>query len=271
MDGLIILLIIWFVIDILGGNKKKQDERKRLERRKSMDELRRAAEKTDSWLKRQSVKDEIQQRELEDMQQHQRSERGVAASKRNIQQQTRTGKTIIFGDWGDFIREFRDLMDVDSLPEVRPRTQAEIMAEKEAEVLAGMQAAGDGSELTERHNRRLTRGQGGNQTKNRTATPDAGRYRDDEAYDYPEEWYEYAENSLDAEPAGGECGYCTGETVVESTVSTRTAAAKPIVLIDRPKRDVAAACRELQLNEMQQAVVWSEILDKPLALRRRNR
>lgn len=270
MDSLIILLIIWFVIDILGGNKKKQDERKRLEGRKSMDELRRTAEETDSWLERQAIKDEIQQRELEDMQQHQRAERGVAASKRNIQQPTRTGKTIIFGDWGDFIREFRDLMDVDSLPEVRPRTQAEIMAEKEAQILAEMQSQTQddvSSEASGRHNRRLTRGQTANTGRSRNN----GRYQNDAAYDYPEEWYEYAEDSLDAEPAGRECGYCTGETAVESTINTRTAAAKPVVLIDRPKRDVAAACRELQLNEMQQAVVWSEILDKPLALRRRGR
>ena len=65
-----------------------------------------------------------------------------------------------------------------------------------------------------------------------------------------------------------ECDYCTGEAEVNSVFAEHSAPMKPLVISDkRPSRDVATACRELQLNQVQQAVVWAEILDKPLALR----
>lgn len=232
MDSLIILLVIWFVIDILGGNKKRQQQN---QQKKSVEDMRRAMQESQSWLEKQSLKDEIEQEQLRDLQESQRAQRQVDNNRRKIQ-----GKTVIFGDLGDFIREFKDLMDVDSVPEPKARTeQPQPEPVREQPVFSEMSSediARRKRELAEKRRRRLS-------AKQAQPVPVA------------------------AEPVG--CEYCSGELEVERTISTRAEAAKPVVLATRPVRDVATACRDLQLNELQQAVVWAEVLDKPLALRRR--
>ena len=63
-----------------------------------------------------------------------------------------------------------------------------------------------------------------------------------------------------------DCGYCTGDVVVPSVFADKQA--KPLPQTSAAKGcDVAAICRDM--TPLQQAVVWKEILDKPLALRRR--
>lgn len=68
-----------------------------------------------------------------------------------------------------------------------------------------------------------------------------------------------------------ECDYCTGEAEAGSVFTEpHTAPASPLFIkVEHPTRDVATFCRELQLNPLQQAVVWKEVLDKPVALRRK--
>lgn len=230
MDGLIILLVIWFAIDILGGNKKKQQQN---QQKKSVDEMRRAMKESQSWLEKQSLQDEIEQEQLRDLQESQRAQRKVEAGRRQLQRQNR-GRTIIFGDLGEFIREFKDLMDVDSVPpqnSSQPENQPEISPAPVFSEMTKEDISRRKQELREKKKRRLSR--------------------------------------QNAEPApADECTYCTGETAIEQGLE-RTALAKPVVLPTRKVRDVAEACRELQLNELQQAVVWAEVLDKPLALRKR--
>lgn len=69
-----------------------------------------------------------------------------------------------------------------------------------------------------------------------------------------------------------DCGYCTGDVVVpsvfgdEQTIVPSKPLASPQNTADTG-RTVAAACQGL--SPLQQAVVWKEVLDKPLALRRR--
>lgn len=230
MDGLIILLVIWFVIDILGGNKKKQQQN---QQKKSVDEMRRAMQESQSWLEKQTLKDEIEQEQLRDLHESQRAQRKVEANRRKIQ-----GKTVIFGDLGDFIREFKDLMDVDSVPEpkAQPKPEQPVVEQPVFSEMSSEDIARRKRELAEKRRRRLS-------AKQAQPVP------------------------VTAGPA--ECEYCSGQLEVERTISTHTEAAKPVVLATRPVRDVATACRDLQLNELQQAVVWAEVLDKPLALRRR--
>lgn len=225
MDGLIILLVIWFVIDILGGNKKNQQKN---QQKKSVDEMRRAMEESQSWLEKQTLKDKIEQEQLRDLHESQCAQRKVEANRRKIQ-----GKTVIFGDLGDFIREFKDLMDVDSVPQPK---QPEPMPQPVFSEMSSEDIARRKRELVEKRRRRLSEKQ--------------------------------AQPALVAAEAQ-ECGYCNGRLEVERTLSTCTEAARPVVLATRPVRDVATACRDLQLNELQQAVVWAEVLDKPLALRGR--
>lgn len=231
MEQLLILLLIWFLIDGLGGNKRKQEQRRQrqLKQQQSAENFKRALQDSRDWWDQQASKDELQQRQLRDLQESQRAERQVAANKRKIQ-----GKTIIFGDLGDFIREFRDLMDVGEEPEVRPTPEPEreqpVFSEMSHEDIARRK-----QELREKRNRRLTA---------KKARP------------------------VVAEP-DDECEYCTGELEVEPMLVHHTEAAEPVVLTARPTRDVETACRELQLNRLQEAVVWSEVLDKPLALRKR--
>ncbi len=65
-----------------------------------------------------------------------------------------------------------------------------------------------------------------------------------------------------------ECDYCTGEVVPASVFTAHASAAAPKAVDDAaPTRTVEAACRELGLNPLQQAVVWKEVLDKPVSLR----
>ena len=69
-----------------------------------------------------------------------------------------------------------------------------------------------------------------------------------------------------------DCGYCTGDVVVPS-VFADTQDIVPAKPLQSPHNTVdnsgnlAAACQGL--SPLQQAVVWKEVLDKPLALRRR--
>lgn len=165
------------------------------------------------------------------------------AEQRRMQRQNRE-RTIIFGDLGEFIREFKDLMDVENVPEIEPKTEWETEPKRRVEPVSEQPVFSEMSsediarrkrELAEKRRRRLNTKQ---------------------------------EQPVRAAAEADECEYCTGEVAVEQGLQ-RTAAAKPVVLAERPIRDVATACRELQLNELQQAVVWAEVLDKPLALRRR--
>lgn len=66
-----------------------------------------------------------------------------------------------------------------------------------------------------------------------------------------------------------ECGYCTGDIVAES-VLTHHEAAPPPQTTDTPYVDVSALQKQWGLSDLQTALVWREILDKPLALRRRS-
>lgn len=161
-------------------------------------------------------------------------ERKAAAEQRQLQRQNR-GRTVIFGDLGTFVREFVDLMTDDE--EEFTRKLAEQPAEQDQSVLPQMlrkDIERRKRELIEKSDRRLT------ETK-----PQESR-------------------------VANECEFCTGEAEVESTIAVHSAPAKPIVISDKPNvRDVATACSELGLNPLQQAVVWSEVLDKPLALRKR--
>lgn len=69
-----------------------------------------------------------------------------------------------------------------------------------------------------------------------------------------------------------DCGYCTGDVVVPSVFADKQALV-PTDPLPSPQNiadkgcDMAAVCRGL--SPLQQAVVWKEVLDKPLALRRR--
>ncbi len=213
MEQLLVLLVLWFVIDILGGNSKNPNKNKN-----------------------RSSKEELQQRQLEDLHRSQQAERRVAANRRRMQQQNRPQtKTIVFGDLGDFFREFADLMN-DEAPASQPEaTPAEAEQRPAFSEMTKEDIARRKRELREKRSHRLNR-----------AKPAV------------------------AMPADDECEYCTGEAEIESTITRRSAPAKTIVLDEnRNTRDVAAACRELQLNPLQQAVVWAEVLDKPLALRKR--
>jgi hypothetical protein len=90
-----------------------------------------------------------------------------------------------------------------------------------------------------------------------------------------------------AEPAvsmpDAACDYCTGEAEAECAFDSEQHAdlhagkaskpATPLVITDSEavRVDMAAVQRNLKLSDVQQAVVWREILDKPLALRRNRR
>lgn len=145
-------------------------------------------------------------------------------------------KTIVFGDLGTFVREFVDLMTDDD-EELAKKQAANPPAEQAAPVFSEMShedIARRKREMVEKRNRRLSKAK-----------------------------------AVEIKPAD-ECEYCTGEAEVSSTITVHSAPAKPVVISDkRNVRDVAAACGELGLNPLQQAVVWTEVLDKPLALRKR--
>jgi hypothetical protein len=80
-----------------------------------------------------------------------------------------------------------------------------------------------------------------------------------------------------------ECDYCTGEIEPECAFDSEQHAdlhagkaskpATPLVIADSEavRVDMAAVQRNLKLSDVQSAVVWREILDKPLALRRNRR
>ncbi len=90
-----------------------------------------------------------------------------------------------------------------------------------------------------------------------------------------------------AEPAvsmpDAACDYCTGEAEAECAFDSEQHAdlhagkaskpATPLVITDSEavRVDMAAVQRNLKLSDVQNAVVWREILDKPLALRRNRR
>jgi hypothetical protein len=90
-----------------------------------------------------------------------------------------------------------------------------------------------------------------------------------------------------AEPAVAkaqeECDYCTGEEQVECVFDSElhsdihagkaSKPATPLVIADSEavQVDVAAVQKRLKLSDMQSAIVWKEILDKPVALRRNRR
>ncbi len=65
-----------------------------------------------------------------------------------------------------------------------------------------------------------------------------------------------------------ECGYCTGDIEVTASLPHH-AAAPPPQAADIPYVDVSALQKQWGLSNLQTALVWQEILDKPLALRRR--
>lgn len=66
-----------------------------------------------------------------------------------------------------------------------------------------------------------------------------------------------------------ECDYCTGEIEPGSVFTERVSTATPKAVDDAaPVKTVDTVCRELGLNPMQQAFVWKEILDEPVALRK---
>ncbi len=66
-----------------------------------------------------------------------------------------------------------------------------------------------------------------------------------------------------------ECDYCTGEVAPASVFTEHVSAAAPKAMDDAVHtRTVETACRELGLSPMQQAFVWKEILDDPVALRK---
>ncbi len=81
-----------------------------------------------------------------------------------------------------------------------------------------------------------------------------------------------AQPELVAVDNDADCGYCTGEVVVPSVFGAKQDLV-PSQPLPSPQstadkgRTVAAACQGL--SPLQQAVVWKEVLDKPLALRRR--
>lgn len=66
-----------------------------------------------------------------------------------------------------------------------------------------------------------------------------------------------------------ECDYCTGEITPASVFTEHISVAAPKAVDDAVHtRTVETACRELGLSPMQQAFVWKEILDDPVALRK---
>ncbi len=66
-----------------------------------------------------------------------------------------------------------------------------------------------------------------------------------------------------------ECDYCTGEVAPASVFTEHVSASAPKAVDDAVHtRTVETACRELGLSPMQQAFVWKEILDEPVALRK---
>lgn len=70
------------------------------------------------------------------------------------------------------------------------------------------------------------------------------------------------------QPVDG-CDYCTGEVAPTSVFTEHASAAAPKAVDAAVQaRTVETACRELGLNPMQQAFVWKEILDEPVALRK---
>lgn len=64
-----------------------------------------------------------------------------------------------------------------------------------------------------------------------------------------------------------ECGYCTGDIVVEASVPRHVSSA--LNDIDKPCVDIEALQKQWGLSDLQNALMWQEILDKPLAARRR--
>ena len=64
-----------------------------------------------------------------------------------------------------------------------------------------------------------------------------------------------------------ECGYCMGEIAVEATLPHQAVAA--VKEADRPCVNVGALQKEWGLSDLQNVVLWQEILNKPLAARRR--
>ena len=65
-----------------------------------------------------------------------------------------------------------------------------------------------------------------------------------------------------------ECGYCTGDIVVEASLPHH---AVPVELKEPDKSCVDVAALQIQwvLSDLQIGLLWQEILDKPLAVRRR--
>jgi len=68
-----------------------------------------------------------------------------------------------------------------------------------------------------------------------------------------------------------ECGYCTGEIEVGPSLPHHAGTTSVAVLpnAEPPSVDVAALQKQWGVSDLQNALLWQEILDKPLALRRR--
>lgn len=144
--------------------------------------------------------------------------------------ETKPAEPEAFGGIGDFFREFKELMS---------EAQAEVEAEEKAKKARHIYSEMSREDIA----RRKAELAGKKKRRPLPAQP---------------------------APAADECDYCTGEAEIGSVFAEHSAPMKPLVINDkRGGRDVATACRELGLNPVQQAVVWAEVLDKPLALRRK--
>ena len=67
-----------------------------------------------------------------------------------------------------------------------------------------------------------------------------------------------------------ECGYCTGKIEVSSNLVHHVGAATVPKDTEKPLVDVSSLQKNMGLSDLQNVLLWQEILDKPLALRRRN-
>ena len=84
-------------------------------------------------------------------------------------------------------------------------------------------------------------------------------------------------NQRELTPIEQECDYCTGQNslgdpLAHTQPGSTIVAAQPIVPLGEANTahvDIQAMQRKLKLSDAQNAVLWQELLDKPLALRRR--
>ena len=155
---------------------------------------------------------------------------------KQAEQQREVKKTVIFGDLGDFVREFQELMTESDAEKQQTQPEPAVQPQEEPRRVYAEMTADEIRQRKQQLNERKRR----------------------------------RKQQLPAAPAAEECDFCTGEAEVASVFVEKSAPVSPIFISENPnRRDLATAFQELNLNPLQQAVVWREVLDKPLALRRR--